>query len=259
MMRHLRNSNRLTSGSEPVRLEKSSGVPLYSQIEQLLIEKIKSGKLSEGEALLSEQDLARLYHVSRMTARQALNGLKTNGYAVSVRRKGTFVTAPKIDKTFIRLQGFSQEMRARGVCPSSKVLEQKIITAPDEIREFLQLERNETVMKLRRLRLADGSPIAVETSYAPTGYYPGIERIDFSAQSLYSVLQSRYKCSIGWSEDVIEASKATAEEAKLLTIPRGFGILAISRLVMSAAGDPIELCHSRYRSDRYRATIRIPR
>ncbi|HEX4022316.1 MAG TPA: GntR family transcriptional regulator [Acidobacteriaceae bacterium] len=234
-------------------------MPLYSQIEQSLMDKIKKGILSEGEPLQSEQELARLYNVSRMTARQALHGLKQNGYVITVQRKGTFVTTPKIEKTLISLQGFSQEMRGSGMRPSSTVLEHSVITPSEDILERMQLKSGEKVFKLRRLRLADKTPIAVEISYTPVKYFPGIERIDFGRESLYSVLQNRYRVSIGWSEDVIEASKATTEEARLLTIPRGFGILSISRLVMSPEGQPIEACWSRYRSDRYRATIRIPR
>ncbi len=223
------------------------------------MEKIKKGILSEGEPLQSEQDLARFYNVSRMTARQALHGLKQNGYVVTIRRKGTFVTTPKIEKTLISLQGFSQEMRGNGMRPSSTVLEQRLIAPSADILERLQLAPGEKVLKLRRLRLADETPIAVEVSYVPVKYFPGIDSIDFARESLYSIMQNRYRSAIGWSEDVIEASKATAEDARLLAVPRGFSILSITRLVKSPEARPIEACLSRYRSDRYRAMVRIPR
>jgi GntR family transcriptional regulator len=223
------------------------------------MEKIKKGILSEGELLPSEQELARSYSVSRMTARQALHGLQHNGYVITIRRKGTFVTTPKIEKTLISLQGFSQEMRGGGMRPSSIVLEHSLITPPADIFERLQLKAEEKVFKLRRLRLADKVPIAVEISFTPIKCFPGIDSIDFERESLYSVLQNRYGFSIGWSVDVIEAAKVTAEEVRLLTVPRGSGILSIARLVMSSEGQPIEACLSRYRSDRYRATVRIPR
>ncbi|MGO8719935.1 MAG: GntR family transcriptional regulator [Acidobacteriaceae bacterium] len=239
--------------------DKRNIIPLYSQIEQSIMEKIKKGILLEGELLPSEQDLARSYNVSRMTARQALHGLKQNGYVVSIRRRGTFVTTPKIEKTLISLQGFSQEMRGAGMRPSSIVLEHGLIIPAADVVERLQLKKDEKVFKLRRLRLADKVPIAVEISYTPEKYFPGIDAIDFEKESLYSVLQNRYGASIGWSVDVIEAAKATVEEARLLTVPRGSGILSIARLVMSPEGRPIEAGLSRYRSDRYRATVRIPR
>lgn len=252
--------NKMNSPAAPAAMfDKRNIIPLYSQIEQSIMEKIKNGILSEGELLPSEQELARSYNVSRMTARQALHGLKQNGFVFTIRRKGTFVTTPKIEKTLISLQGFSQEMRSGGMRPSSIVLEHGVIAPPANIVERLQLQTDENVFKLRRLRLADKKPIAVEISYTPIKYFPGIDSIDFGRESLYSVLQNQYRSSIGWSVDVIEAAKATAEEATLLTVPRGSGILSIARLVMSSEGRPIEACLSRYRSDRYRATVRIPR
>ncbi|MGH9616614.1 MAG: GntR family transcriptional regulator, partial [Acidobacteriaceae bacterium] len=159
----------------------------------------------------------------------------------------------------ISLQGFSQEMREGGMRPGSIVLEHAVIRPPADIVERLQLQRDDKVFKLRRLRLADKVPIAVEISYTPEKYFPGIGSIDFGRESLYAVLQKRFGLSIGWSVDVIEAARATAEEARLLTIPHGSAILAIARLVMSPDGRPVEACLSRYRSDRYRATVRIPR
>lgn len=255
-----KKKNNTNSPTAPAAMfDKRNIIPLYSQIEQSIMEKIKKGILAEGELLPSEQDLARSYNVSRMTARQALHGLKQNGYVITIRRKGTFVTTPKIEKTLISLQGFSQEMRRGGMRPSSIVLEHGVITPSPDIVERLQLQTGEKIFKLRRLRLADKVPIAVEISYTPVKYFPGIDLIDFERESLYSVLQNRYGSSIGWSVDVIEASKATAEEATLLTVPRGSGILSIARLVMSGEGRPIEASLSRYRSDRYRATVRIPR
>ncbi|MHB1673177.1 MAG: GntR family transcriptional regulator [Acidobacteriaceae bacterium] len=257
--RPLQKNNTNPPAAPGAQFDKRNIIPLYSQIEQSLMEKIKKGILLEGELLPSEQELARSYNVSRMTARQALHGLKQNGYVITIRRKGTFVTTPKIEKTLISLQGFSQEMRRGGMRPSSIVLEHGVIAPSPDIVERLQLQTGEKVFELRRLRLADKVPIAVEISYTPIKYFPGIDLIDFERESLYSVLQNRYGSSIGWSVDVIEAAKATAEEARLLTVPRGSGILSIARQVMSGEGRPIEACLSRYRSDRYRATVRIPR
>lgn len=248
----------------PVNIEipvpgKRGILPLYLQIEQSLIEKITKGILSEGMPLQSEQELARYYRVSRMTARQALHGLKHKGYVVTIGRKGTFVTTPKIDKTLASLQGFSQEMRASGMRPSSVVLEHLVVAPPLDVLDRLQLGGGERVFRLRRLRLADNVPIAVEVSYIPIQQFPGIDATNFARESLYAIMQSKYGRSIGWSEDVIEASKATLEESRLLAIPKASSILSITRVVKSPEGRPLEVCFSHYRSDRYRATVRIPR
>jgi DNA-binding GntR family transcriptional regulator len=100
---------------------------LYFQIQRALLEKIHSGELREGDLLTSEWKLARAYHVSRVTAREALHGLKASGYASSLRGRGTFVTKPKLEKPHTQLRGFTQDITQRGMVPSSRLLEQTVI------------------------------------------------------------------------------------------------------------------------------------
>src|ERR1700761_8946464 len=139
-------------------LDKNGFIPLYFQIQRALMEKIQSGELLEGDPLASEEELSRFYQVSRMTARQALHGLKTSGYAFSEKGRGTFVTRPKLEKNIMHLQGFTEEMRQRGMKPSSTLLEQSVIKPDDGLIEKLRLTSADRVMRLRRLRLADGTP-----------------------------------------------------------------------------------------------------
>ncbi len=105
-------------------LDRNGFIPLYFQIQRALRENIHSGELSEGDALASEEELARTYQVSRTTVRQALHGLKTSGYACSQKGRGTFVTRPKLEKNIMHLMGFTEDMKQRGMVPSSRVLEQ---------------------------------------------------------------------------------------------------------------------------------------
>src|SRR5258708_38963652 len=116
-------------------LDKSGFIPLYYQIQRALMEKIHSGELLTGDPLASEEELSRYYQVSRMTARQALHGLKTSGYAFSEKGRGTFVTKPKLEKNIMHLQGFTEDMRQRGMKPSSKLLEQPIIPPKEELMQ----------------------------------------------------------------------------------------------------------------------------
>src|SRR5215471_17679571 len=134
------------------RLDKNGFIPLYYQIQRVLMEKIHSGELSEGDLLDSEEELARLYHVSRMTARQALHGLKARGYALSQKGRGTFVTKPKLEKNIMHLRGFTEDMKQRGMSPSSRLLEQAVIEAGEELAQNLKIDVGAPVMKLKRLR-----------------------------------------------------------------------------------------------------------
>lgn len=239
-------------------LNKSGFVPLYFQIQRTLMDRIHSGELSDGDPLSSEEELARLHQVSRMTARQALHGLKTSGYAVSHKGRGTFVTRPKMEKNILHLQGFTEDMKQRGMAPSSRLLEQTVMKATEALAERLKLRAGESVMHLRRLRLADGIPMALEESNVPLRYYPGVERISFKQKSLYTVLRENYGLRVGWADEVIEALPATREESELLTIPRRASVLSIARLIMSTGDVPVEVACSRYRGDRYRALLHVP-
>jgi len=239
-------------------LDKNGFIPLYYQIQRALMEKIQSGELSEGDPLDSEEELSRNYQVSRMTARQALHGLKTNGYAFSEKGRGTFVTRPKLEKNIMHLQGFTEDMRQRGMKPSSRLLEQSVITASEDLMEKLKVGDTDKVMRLRRLRLADGIPMALEESHIPLRQFPGLDRIDFARHSLYQTLRERYGVRVGYADEVIEALPASREEAELLTIPKKASILSISRIILTTQETPIESACSRYRGDRYRASIRVP-
>jgi GntR family transcriptional regulator len=239
-------------------LDRNGFVPLYFQIQRALVEKIHSGELQEGDLLTSEWQLARAYHVSRVTAREALHGLKTSGYASSQRGRGTFVTKPKFDKPTTQLLGFTEEIAQRGMVPTSRLLEQRVVDADFELAESLKVQVGTPMMMLRRLRLADGIPMAIEKTYISLSHFSGIERINFGEQSLYQTLREQFGVHVAWAAETIEIIPATREESRLLKIPPKTGVLSITRNTITEDRVPIEVTMSRYRADRYRALIYIP-
>jgi GntR family transcriptional regulator len=144
------------------------------------MERILSGELCEGDSLTSELELARTYGVSRTTARQALHGLKAVGYAIGQKGRGTFVTRPKMGKNIMHLRSFTEEMKQRGQAPSSRLIEQTVITATGDLSEKLRVACGNTVIRLRRLHLADGIPMALEESAIPLHLFPGLDRINLA-------------------------------------------------------------------------------
>lgn len=244
--------------SASAQLDKGSFVPLYYQIQEILMQRIQSGELAEGDLLQSEQDLSVQYEVSRMTARQALHGLKEQGYAYSVKGRGTFVGRPKVEKNILHLQGFTEEMRQQGYDPASRVIEQTVIRCTDELAQRLRIESGAPVLRLTRLRLADGVPVALDTSHLALSHYPGLDRVNFGRRSLYRTLRERFDVHVGWADEIIEALPAGREEARLLTIAPRATLLCITRTIVTPRGVPIEAARSLYRSDRYRAVFRVP-
>jgi GntR family transcriptional regulator len=239
-------------------LNKKSFEPLYAQIQSRLKELIRAGEIGVNDPLPGEAELSRIFGISRMTARHALQGLTTEGLTYRERGRGTFVSPPKVEKEITHLLGFSAQIRLLGMKSSTRVLASAVIPAEASIAEPLELALHDNVLRLQRLRLADDEPIAIEEVWIPRGRFPGIEEIDFGKHSLYETLRNRYGVRIGSSRETIGARGATAEEARLLRIPSRSSLLEVSRTLLDVEGQPMEVAHSLYRGDRYRAVLTIP-
>jgi len=239
-------------------LDKTSFTPMYFQIQTQLLQMIQSGRVRAGDPLPSEEELSRIYGVSRMTSRQALQSLKNQGLVSRHKGQGSFVSQPRVEKDITHLCGFTAEMRALGMKASSRVLEAGTVPASPESAAHLGVSIGAPVFQLRRLRLADELPVAVEKIRLPSTRFPGIEKLDFSRLSLYQTLRTRYGIRVSRADEILEARAATHREAELLDIQPRSSLLVISRTLWSADGLPVETAHSVYRGDRYRAVLRIP-
>lgn len=239
-------------------LDKSSFTPMYFQIQAQLLKMIQSGQLRPGDALPSEDELSRTCGVSRMTARHALQSLKTQGFATRHKGQGTFVSQPRVEKDITHLSGFTAEMRALGLKPCSRILSAETLPAPAEVASRLQVEVGSLMFNLRRLRLADGLPLAVEEVWLSQEQFPGVDKINFAFSSLYQTLRERYGIRVSRADEIIEARAASRQEAELLEIPHRSSVLVISRTLWNVDGKPVESAHSVYRGDRYRAVLAIP-
>jgi GntR family transcriptional regulator len=140
----------------------------------------------------------------------------------------------------MHLRGFTEEMSRLGMKPTSCLLEQITVHPNEEIIRSLNLQPEDRLMRLRRLGLANGIPMAIEESQIPLRQFPGLADVNFAKNSLYRVLRERYGVRVGYSDEVIEALQATREEAELLTIPNNASILSITRIIMTNQESPIE-------------------
>jgi GntR family transcriptional regulator len=239
-------------------LDKSSFTPMYFQIQAQLLKQIKSGHLRPGDALPGEEELTRIYGVSRMTSRQALQALTTQGLAYRQKGRGTFVLQPKVEKDIAHLLGFSAEMRVLGLKSASRVLNKGSVPASPEIALRLGIGPGAPTLHLHRLRSANGEPVAIEEVWLSQDHFPGIEKVDFVRCSLYETLREQYGIRVGSADEVIEARPANRQEAELLAITPKSSLLVISRTLLNVEGKPVETGLSLYRGDRYRAVLRIP-
>lgn len=225
---------------------------LYQQIADSILDQIQSGALEPGARLPSEHALGEQHGVGRNTIRHALSDLAAKGFVESVQGVGTFVTETHFPKTVEFLYGFSQEMAQRGKNTASRILEAKIINADPFLARILRIQLGAEVVFLNRLRLVDGNPAAIERAYLPHNFCHGILEHDFSVESLYDVLATRFNMKPDHAEQEIGAEIATAEVAKLMELDQPASVLVIRRETRTADGRVIEYVESEFRADRFR-------
>lgn len=227
-------------------LNKHSAVPLYSQLYTLLVEQISSGQLKAGDRLPPERELAETMNVSRITARQAIDALVDKGLVFRERGRGTFVAEPKM-RGLIGFTSFSEDMRARGYRPSSQILLQALAPVDADACKVLKMAEDEPAIHLVRVRLADDTPVALQSALIPARLCPGLERVDLHDQSLYSILREQYGIYPTWTEAEMEALPATAEEAHRLCLEKDDPVLIVRGITYSDSFEIIETVRTVYR------------
>lgn len=232
-------------------LHRETSNPLYLQLKDTLEDQIRAGVYRRHMRLPSERELSEKFGVSRMTARNALLALAHDGTVYTRIGKGTFVAGPKIEQQLQSLSGFSQEIRSRGCRPSSRVLEARVGYPTGDAAAALGVNGGDQVFILARLRLADGLPLALETAYLPVSLVPGLLDHDYTAESLYDVLENDYGLQLVLAEQRIEAALATARELELLQLAAPAAVLRMRRLTLTADRTPVEWVLSTYRGDQY--------
>ncbi len=239
-------------------INKNSPVPLYYQLEEYIKGLIEKGELQPGETLPPEREYAQKYKISRMTVRQAINQLVNEGYLYRQKGKGTFVSERKIEQPLQGLTSFTEEMKARGLVPGSQLVHFEIIPAPSPIAEQLTIAENTPIYDIKRIRLADGVPMALETNYISAHLAKNLTE-QIANESLYDYIEGQLKVRIDSATQVIESSIASKDEAALLNIAEGAPVMLIQRKTFQKEGTPIELVKSIYRADRYKFMIELKR
>ncbi|WP_175638261.1 GntR family transcriptional regulator [Metabacillus schmidteae] len=239
-------------------IDKNSPLPLYYQLEEQIKKSIETENLQPGDALPSERELSESYQISRMTVRQAITNLVNKGYLFREKGKGTFVSNQKFEQNLQGLTSFTEDMKARNLVPGSKLLHFEIYPADDDIKARLSLKEDEFIYKIKRLRLANNDPIAVETSYLPVNLVPGLTP-DILASSIYTYIEQDLELTIGHASQTVEAAIVDAEDQQHLNINKGVPILLIQRETYLENGTPLELVRSSYRADKYKFKIDIER
>ena len=228
-------------------------VTKQSHTKQQVLELID--RLGVGTALPSERQLSTDLGVSRLTVRAALDDLAREGYLVRRRGSGTYVQQPKIAQQ-LTMTSFSEDMRRRGMVPSSRTLSLMRELAGARMGRFLHVSPGDEVVVVKRLRLADGVSMAIETLHIPAAIVPGVTPKELEG-SFYELLHRKYGVEIASGTQAIEPTVTNEEESLAMGVPLHSPAFLFERTSCDAAGRTLEFVHSIYRGDRYRIVTEL--
>lgn len=236
----------------------ASGAPLHRQVREAIRRQVGEGRLVDASGrLMSETALVKHFGVSRITIRDAIRPLVDEGLLARERGRGTFLRSNRSENWVGRLMGFSETIKEAGYEPGARILHQGMTNKHDPaVREQMQAR---AVWELRRLRLADNTPIAIEHAFYPPEIGLELEKLDLTSILMYRVFESDLGLAIKEAHQTIGATLADERDAKLLGAEVGDPLLAIERLTISSDDRPLELLRAVYLPQFFRLSINLTR
>ncbi len=253
-------ANLLSSPDMRASIDRTSLLPFYHQLKQILIADIQRPGVQPGDRLPSDHELCRIYDVSRTVVRQALSELETAGLIDRIKGRGTYVAQPKTAEGLVQsLTGLYEDVAARGGRLVSQVLRCEVVPADDAVAAGLLIDVGAPVLFLERIRFVDGQPWVLTATHIPHELAPGLEFEDFTEQSLYALLEGKYGIELRRGRRGVEASAAGAALARQLGIPRGAPVLVLRSISVGEADRPVEMFVAYHRGDRSRFEVELTR
>lgn len=236
-----------------------AGQPLYRVIKDALKQRILAGDYAAGAQLPSENQLMRIFGVSRVTVRQALQQLQKERLVVSHQGKGYFVARAKAVQDLARLQGLGESVANSGFSAHSEVLGMAEVAADGRVADALALEPGATVTCLQRVRHINRQPVSHDISYFPLDIGRRLADYDLVNSDVFVLLEEELGFPLGIADLKVEANLADESLARLLETEVGTPVLRIERLTLDEAGRPIDFEYLHGRGDAYQFRIRVPR
>jgi len=206
----------------------------YQSIAEELRRRLESGDLGGSRLLPSESELSEQYSASRVTVRRALEILREEGLVDSRQGFGWFVATDPLRQSLGRLGTIERQLADEGVVSTRRVLDFRFVNAPPRARQVLGCD---SVLRVRRLNLADGEPFALVTVWCPEEYGAELSRADVERSPFYELLD----VPLGGATQTIGAAVASSSEADLLKVPVGSPVLRCERTTRSVEGEPVLL------------------
>ena len=216
-------------------LDRNSPKPLYLQLEDILRKEITSGAWKPDSLIPSENELGKLYGLSRMTVRSVITTLVKEGLLYRVQGKGTFVAKDKISAAPPIYHGVREQLEMQGYQIKTDIVDFSYILPDQKTAEALDIADNVKVLFIRRVRSADGVPISLHSSYIPEDLCPDMHRERIEEEQLCNVLKDDYNLEGVHVSETLESVLANREEAQLLGIEKGYPLLLLQERLQTNA------------------------
>jgi len=243
----------------PATLLPGGRAPLYARLRQAIRDRVVSGEWRPGDQIPTIRQLGELYGVSRITVVQALDTLAHEGLLIRWQGKGIFIGEPRVAEPRIPLLSFTEETVARGATPSSRTLRLRLEPATPGLMARLDLKPHEQVVLLERLRLVNGSPLALQQAYLPEHCVPGLVEQSEPIESLYETLANTYGVLPTNAFESYEPIRLSSDQARLLETRPGAPAFHVDRTISDQHGRTIEFVSSVVRGDRYEVRLHLSR
>lgn len=234
-----------------LNFDKSSSVPISEQLRNEFFSLMENGDLKSGDRIPSEREIATYFQISRQTVRVAITELALLGYFERIVGKGTYVAEKKVNFDLQSLRSLNDMMLDWGLSTSMHILTYSEIKAPSFVKRLLEIQDDEKVLFFERVRLVDGTPFAIYRSYIPLEIAKNLSSDKIFADSLIKTLQNSCGLIVSHSEESLEPTIATVEEAELLNIQKHTPLQLITGLLWDSNKQIIECHKSLFRGDRF--------
>ncbi|MBN6041408.1 GntR family transcriptional regulator [Amycolatopsis sp. 195334CR] len=236
------------------------GVPEHGRIPRYYAIKVELlgliAELGEGAALPTERELVERFDVSRATIRQAVGELVLEGRLSRRQGSGTFVAGPKLVQP-LALVSYTEGLRQQGIEPGRALITLETVPAGAALGADLRVPRDEPVVHLERVLLADGERVGLESTYLVAERFPGLLDVFDPAESLYACLRNHFGLSFGGADERLETVLTTPREALLIGTNPALPMLLLHRVSWGTDGRPFERVRSLYRGDRLSFSTRL--
>ncbi|WP_407561886.1 GntR family transcriptional regulator [Streptomyces sp. 184] len=241
-------------------IDRSSLLPFYHQLKQILLGEMESRELGPGDRLPGDHELCERYGVSRTVVRQALAELESEGVIERIKGRGTFVAHPKTPEGLVQsLTGLYEDVAARGGHLRSQVRRLAVVPADAQVAGELEVPPGHPVIVIERLRFVEEEPWVLTITHVPQEVAPGLVDEDLTQESLYALLEGRFGVRLVQGRRSVEATVASAELARSLGVNRGAPVLVLRSVSVGEQGRPVESFVAFHRGDRSRFEVELSR